>query len=75
MARAIEMENQLENLTIRITKLESIVRGMSHTISEIKHVDLIEETKENLDGEKETNNETNGSSGKQSNKRTRKSKK
>jgi hypothetical protein len=69
------MENKLDILTARVDKLENIVTGMSHTISEKINVDLVEETKENLDGEKETNNETNDSSGKQSNKGTRKSKK
>jgi hypothetical protein len=45
MGRAIDMENDIGSLKIRVEKLENIVRGMTHTMSETKHIDLVEETK------------------------------
>ena len=90
MGRAIDMEKDIDVLKLKIEKLENVVRGMTHTLEEIedeiyevedkspktKHIDLIEETKTgDADGEKETNNEGNGKSGKQSNNKRRKSKK
>ena len=68
MGRAIKMENELDILKGRVAKLENIVRGMSHTISEKKNIDLIEETKgakKNVK-KKKTNNETSSSSDKHS---------
>ena len=75
MGRAIKVDNEIDDLKRRIEKLENIVRGMSHTMSERKHIDLIEETKEEEINDKteKTNNETNDTSSKQSNKRTKKS--
>ena len=77
MGRAIKVDNEIDDLKRRIEKLENIVRGMSHTMSERKHIDLIEETKEEEINDKteKTNNETNDTSSKQSNKRTKKNKK
>ena len=77
MGRAIKVDNEIDDLKRRIEKLETIVRGLSHTMSERKHIDLIEETKEEEINDKteKTNNETNDTSSKQSNKRTKKNKK
>ena len=69
MGRAIDMEKDIDVLKTKVEKLENIVRGMTHTMSETKHIDLVEETKEKADGEKETNNEGNGKSSGKSNKR------
>ena len=64
MGRAINMENELDVLKTRVAKLENIVRGMSHTISEKKNIDLTEETKGAKKDvkKKKTNNKTNSSS-------------
>ena len=77
MGRAIKVDNEIDDLKRRIEKLENIVRGMSHTMSERKHIDLIEETKEEEINDKteKANDETNDTSSKQSNKRTKKNKK
>jgi len=69
MGRAIDMEKDINILKTRVDKLENIVRGMTHTISEKKHIDIIEETKEKADGEEKTNDEGNGKSSRKSNKR------
>ena len=70
MGRAIDMEKDIDMLKMKVEKLERIVRGMSHTMSETKHIDIVDETKENKsDGKKETNNEGNGKSSSKSNKR------
>ena len=69
MGRAIDMEKDIDMLKRKVEKLENIVRGMTHTISEKKHIDIIEETKEKTDGEKKTNDEGNGKSSGKSNKR------
>ena len=69
MGRAIDMEKDINILKTRVDKLENIVRGMTHTISEKKHIDIIEETKEKTDGEKKTNDVGNGKSSVKSNKR------
>ena len=70
MGRAIDMEKDIDILKSKVEKLENIVRGMTHTISETKHIDIIEETKEKKDnGKKKTNNEGNGKSSRKSNKR------
>ena len=69
MGRAIDMEKDIDVLKAKVEKLENIVRGMTHTMSERKHIDLVEETKEKTDGEKKTNDEGNGKSSGKSNKR------
>ena len=69
MGRAIDMEKDIGILKTKVEKLENIVRGMTHTMSETKHVDIVEETKEKTDGKKETNDEGNGKSSRKSNKR------
>ena len=71
MGRAIDMERDIDVLKIRVEKLENIVRGMTHTMSETKHIDIIEETKTGDSDAKEekTNNEGNGKSSVKSNKR------
>ena len=69
MGRAIDMERDIDVLKIRVEKLENIVRGMTHTMSETKHIDIIEETKTGDSDAKEekTNNEGNGKSSKSAN--------
>ena len=70
MGRAIDMEKDIDMLKMKVEKLENIVRGMTHKMSETKHIDIIEETKSgDKDGKKETNNEGNDKSGVKSNKR------
>ena len=70
MGRAIDMENNIDSLKTRIEKLENIVRGMTHTMSETKHVDLVEETKpKETDEKEEANNEGNGKRSVKPNKR------
>ena len=70
MGRAIDMEKDIDMLKAKVEKLDRIVRGMSHTMSETKHIDIIDETKEKKkDGKKETNNEGNGKSSVKPNKR------
>ena len=71
MGRAIDMEKDIDVLKSRVEKLENIVRGMTHTMSETKHIDLVEETKTGeTDAEEEkTNNEGDGKSNRKSNKR------
>ena len=75
MGRAIDMDKDISSLKVRIEKLENIVRGMTHTMSETKHIDLVEETKEKKDGKEKTNNEGNGKRSVKSNKRGKASKK
>ena len=71
MGRAIDMENDIGSLKIRVEKLENIVRGMTHTMSETKHIDLVEETKTGEDNAKEekANDERNDKGSVKSNKR------
>ena len=69
MGRAIAMEKDIDMLKTKVEKLENIVRGMTHSMSETKHIDLVEETKEKTDGEEKTNNEGNGKGSRKSNKR------
>ena len=74
MGRAIDMENDISVLKMKVEKLENIVRGMTHTMSETKHIDIVEETKEKTDGKKETNDEGDGKSSVKPNRRNKKSK-
>jgi len=75
MGRAIDMEKDIDMLKKQVKKLEDIVRGMSHTMSETKHIDIVEETKpKESDEKKETNNEGNGKSSVKSNRRVKKNK-
>ena len=76
MGRAIDMEKDIDTLKLEVEKLKNTVRGMVSKIdslneksSKTKHIDLVEETKEKTDGKKETNDEGDGKSSKQSNKR------
>ena len=72
MGRAIDMEKDIDVLKMKVEKLENVVRGMTHTMSETKHIDLVEETKEKTGDKKETkktNNKGNGKSNRKSNKR------
>ena len=73
MGRAIDMERDIDELKAKVEKLENIVRGMTHTISERKNIDILEETKqEKTDAKKEkTNNERNDTSSVKSNKRSK----
>ena len=75
MGRAIDMENDIDMLKMQVKKLEDIVRGMSHTMSETKHIDIVKETKpKESDEKKETNNERNGKSSVKSNRGVKKNK-
>ena len=70
MGRAIDMEKDIDMLKKKVEKLENIVRGMTHKMSETKHIDIIEETKSgDNDGEEKTNNERDDKSSVKSNKR------
>ena len=75
MGRAIDMEKDIDMLKMQVKKLEDIVRGMSHTMSETKHIDIVKETKpKESDEKKETNNEGNGKSSVKSNRGVKKNK-
>ena len=89
MGRAIDMENDIARLKIKVEKLENQVRGMISKIDEIsekssktKHVDLvedvgaeIEDNKKEKDGKKKTDNEGDAKSSKQSDSKSGKSNK
>ena len=75
MGRAIDMEKDIDMLKMQVKKLEDIVRGMSHTMSETKHIDIVKETKpKESDEKKETNNEGDGKSSVKSNRGVKKNK-
>ena len=75
MGRAIDMEKDIVILKQKVKKLERIVRGMTHTVSEREHIDLIEETKpKESDEKKEANDEGNGKSSVKSNRGSKKNK-
>ena len=80
MGRAIDMENDISALKIKIERLENQVRGMVSKLDEFdekstktKHVDLVEEVgaeTESVDDKKQVkkaNNKGNGKSNKSSN--------
>ena len=80
MGRAIDMENDISALKIKIERLENQVRGMVSKLDEFdekstktKHVDLVEEVgaeTESIDDKKEVkkaNNKGDGKSNKSSN--------
>lgn len=89
MGRAIDMENDIARLKIKVEKLENQVRGMISKIDEIsekssktKHVDLvedvgaeIEDNKKEKDGKKKTDNEGDAKSSKQPDSKSGKSNK
>ena len=59
MGRAIDMENDIARLKIKVEKLENQVRGMISKIDEIsekssktKHVDLVEDVGTEIEGNK-----------------------
>ena len=70
MGRAIEMENQIDSINMKLSKLENIVRGMAHTLDELEEsVSKSKEKKTN--GKEKSNNEGNdGSSGKSNKRKT-----
>jgi predicted nucleic acid-binding Zn-ribbon protein len=87
MGRAIDMENDISALKIKIERLENQVRGMVSKLDEFdekstktKHVDLVEEVgaeTESISDKKEVkkaNNKGNGKGDKSSNKSGGKSK-
>ena len=75
MGRAIDMEKDIDGLKLRVEKLENIVRGMTHTVSQREHIDLVEETKpKESDEKKKTNDEGNGKSSVKSNRGSKKNK-
>ena len=78
MGRAIEMENDIDALFVRLEKLENIVRGMTHKLDETEeksskttHIDL---TEVKNDKEEKTNDEGSGESNKSDDKNARKPK-
>ena len=89
MGRAIDMENDIVRLKIKIEKLENTVRGMVSKLdslneksSKTEHIDLvedvgieIEDNKEEKNGKKKTNDERDAKSSKQSDSRSGKSNK
>ena len=89
MGRAIDMENDIDKLKIKVEKLENQIRGMISKIDEIsekssktKHVDLvedvgteIEDNKKEKDGKKKTDNEGDAKSSKQPDSKSGKSNK
>ena len=75
MGRAIDMEKDISVLKIKVEKLENIVRGMTHTVSQRENIDLIEETKKEVTNEEEkTNNEGDGKSSVKPNRGSKKNK-
>jgi len=88
MGRAIDMENSIDELKIKVEKLENTIRGMVSKLdslneksSKTKHIDLVEEVGTDIEDNKErdekekTDNEGSNKSGKQSNNKSRKSSK
>ena len=89
MGRAIDMENDIDKLKVKVEKLENQVRGMISKIDEIsekssktKHIDLvedvgaeIEDNKKEKDGKKKTDNEGDTKSSKQPDSKSGKSNK
>tara|TARA_Y100001963_G_scaffold62096_1_gene86661 strand:+ start:1952 stop:2230 length:279 start_codon:yes stop_codon:yes gene_type:complete len=89
MGRAIDMENDIARLKIKVEKLENQARGMISKIDEIsekssktKHVDLVEDVgaetegnKKEKDGKKKTDNEGDAKSSKQPDSKSGKSNK
>ena len=78
MGRAIDMENSISALMLRVEKLENTVRGMVSELDGLNEkssktikVDLTEDVKESDEKEK-ADNEGNNKSGKQSNNKRRK---
>ena len=75
MGRAIDMEKDIDMLKIKVEKLENIVRGMTHTVSQRKHIDLVEETKpKEADEKKKANDEGDGKSNVKPNRGNKKNK-
>ena len=75
MGRAIDMAKDIVALKQKVEKLENIVRGMTHTVSQREHIDLVEETKpKESDEKKKTNDEGNGKSSVKPNRGNKKSK-
>ena len=84
MGRAIDMENDIQKLRVRVDSLEDIVRGMTHSMDEMsekatktKHVDLVDDVKkeETKNGKKEADSKGDGKSDRADNKSVRNSKK
>ena len=83
MGRAIDMENDISALKIKLKKLENTVRGMVSKLDSIDEkssktikVDLVEDVKMEEEDEKEkADNKGNGKGDKQSNNKSRKSSK
>ena len=75
MGRAIDMEKDMDMLKMKVEKLENIVRGMTHTVSQRNNIDLIEETKpKESDEKKKTNDEGDGKSSVKPNRGSKKNK-
>ena len=74
MGRAIDMENDISALKLKVEKLDNTVRGMVSRLDELnekstktKHIDLTE-VKDDKKETKKTNNKGNGKSDKPSDK-------
>ena len=75
MGRAIDMAKDIVVLKQKVEKLENIVRCMTHTVSQRKNIDLIEETKpKESDEKKKTNDEGDGKSSVKPNRGSKKNK-
>jgi len=68
MGRAIDMENKIDSLVIKVEKLENITRGMATDLSSlmgksssVKNIDIHKETKGKND-KKKTNNKASSNS-------------
>lgn len=72
MGRAIDMERSLDELKIRVEKLQEALDTILDSATIRKNVDILEEVK---DEKEETNNERDGKSAKSSNSGKSKSKK
>ena len=85
MGRAIDMENDIQVLKLKVEKLENVVRGMTHSMDEMsekstktKHIDLVDDvkTEEETDGKEEkANDKGSNSSSRSDNKSSRSTKK
>ena len=75
MGRAIDMEKDIDALKTRVSKLESILDDILEGVSTTKHIDLVDEVKEEDFEEEKTNDERDAKSSKQSNNRKSSNKK
>ena len=74
MGRAIDMEKQIDSLTMKVERLENITRGMASDLntlmsksSSVKNIDIHEDTKEKKNVKKKADNKASSNSTKSSN--------